>query len=130
MINALIVDLTETSRSKISEYKPKTVSDVRSAPPMIAFSEAMQAEATMLKRFLRKNLYQHYLVNRMTSKARRIITELFNVFMAEPTLLPPDYQPTQDDTTSRARRVSDYIAGMTDRYAMREYRRMFSIEEI
>ena len=143
MINALIVDLTTTSRSRIRDAGPKTLDDVRSSPPLIAFSEQVGNEAISLKRFLRQNLYQHYQVNRMTSKARRIITELFDAFSAEPNLLPPDYQlsatPEMGEnidefagmTASRqARNVADYIAGMTDRYAMREHRRLFEVDDI
>ncbi|MDB5841289.1 MAG: dgt [Herminiimonas sp.] len=134
MINALIVDLIGTSQQRIGDMHLKTVDDARSAPPLIAFSEKMQQDAVLLKRFLRENLYHHYMVNRMTSKARRIITELFDAFMAEPMLLPPDYQlPANDDADSlakQARKVADYIAGMTDRYAMREYRRLFRVDEI
>jgi dGTPase len=71
----------------------------------------------------------------MTSKARRIVEELFDAFMHEPRLLPPDYQiasiaDTKDKTQKQARKVADYIAGMTDRYAMREYRRLFTVDEI
>ena len=134
MINALIVDLIDTSEAKIGDAQIKTLDDVRDAAALIAFSEAMRAEALLLKRFLRENLYQHYQVNRMTSKARRIITEMFEIFMHEPSLLPPDYQVTMRDATERewaqARKVSDYIAGMTDRYAMREHRRLFVVDEI
>jgi dGTPase len=66
----------------------------------------------------------------MTSKARRIIADLFKAFLQEPTLLPPDYQVPRADLTSQARKVADYVAGMTDRYAMREHRRLFMVEEI
>lgn len=136
MINALIVDLINTSRKRIEAAQLKTVGDVRNAPPMIAFSNEMNREATQLKCFLRHNLYQHYQVNRMTSKARRIIRELFEAFMQEPRLLPPDYQlesrrdANADLVRLQARKVADYIAGMTDRYAMREHRRLFAVEEI
>jgi dGTPase len=116
------------------------VADVRNAPPLVTFSAAMQDEAAQLKRFLRRNLYQHYQVNRMTSKARRVVVELFQVFMGEPGLLPPDYQtgtasgpalaPPEMIIAEQARKVSDYIAGMTDRYAMREHRRLFTVGEI
>ena len=134
MINALIVDLINTSETQIRDAGVKTVEDVRNAKPLIGFSAAMGAEAKALKRFLRENLYHHYLVNRMTSKARRIISELFDAFMAEPALLPPDYVLTkeerQQDGLRQARKVADYIAGMTDRYAMREHRRLFQVDEI
>ncbi len=130
MINALVVDLFTTSRSNIEQSGVQSIDDVRNAPPPIAFSAAMKQEAQELKRFLRKNLYQHYQVNRMTSKARRIITDLFGIFISGPQLLPPDYQIDGDDKTEQARKVADYIAGMTDRYAMREYRRLFAVDEI
>lgn len=130
MINALIVDLIQTSQLAIQQAQLKTVEDVRSAPALIAFSEPMRAEAALLKRFLRDNLYQHYQVNRMTSKARRIISELFDAFTREPKLLPPDYQVESADLARQARKVADYVAGMTDRYAIREHRRLFVVDEI
>ncbi|HCN89130.1 MAG TPA: deoxyguanosinetriphosphate triphosphohydrolase, partial [Oxalobacteraceae bacterium] len=130
MINALIVDLIQASQQRIQQAELKTVDDVRNAPTLITFSEPMQAEAASLKRFLRDNLYQHYQVNRMTSKARRIIGELFNAFMGEPKLLPPDYQVAAAEVAQQARKVADYVAGMTDRYAMREHRRLFVVDEI
>ncbi|HJU71108.1 MAG TPA: deoxyguanosinetriphosphate triphosphohydrolase [Paucimonas sp.] len=133
MINALVLDLTNASQSRIAEAQVTSAEDVRHAPPLIAFSEPMRQEASLLKRFLHENLYQHYQVNRMTSKARRIVAELFDAFIREPRLLPPDYQvlPTDAQQENRqARKVADYIAGMTDRYAMREHRRLFVVDEI
>ncbi|MGN6390352.1 MAG: deoxyguanosinetriphosphate triphosphohydrolase [Burkholderiaceae bacterium] len=129
MINALIVDLIGASAARIADAAPKDLEDVRNSGPLITFSDAMAKEAAVLKRFLRENLYRHYLVNRMTSKARRIITELFAAFVSEPRLLPPDYQ-TDGGETAQARMVADYIAGMTDRYAMREYRRLFAVDDL
>jgi dGTPase len=130
MINTLAVDVIETSKVRIAEAKLKTIDDVRNAQPLIAFSDAMRTEAADLKRFLSKNLYRHYQVNRMTSKARRIVNELFDIFLAQPDMLPPDYQLRSDDVQRQARKVADYIAGMTDRYAIREHRRVFIIDEI
>jgi dGTPase len=137
MINALIIDLIDTSRERIRASGVQSVDEVRIAGPLIAFSDSMRGEALLLKRFLRKNLYQHYQVNRMTSKARRIVTELFEIFMREPMLLPPSYLLAQAEGVDadehqgqQARSVADYIAGMTDRYAMREHRRLFTIDEI
>ncbi|MFZ1180432.1 MAG: deoxyguanosinetriphosphate triphosphohydrolase [Herbaspirillum sp.] len=133
MINTLIVDLLHTSQDNIATVMPHSIDDVRNAPPLISFSASIREEATILKRFLRQNLYRHYQVNRMTAKARRIIAELFHAFLSQPALLPPDYQVhthTEDATRRQARQVSDYIAGMTDRYAMREHRRLFMMEEL
>ncbi|UIN20944.1 deoxyguanosinetriphosphate triphosphohydrolase [Herbaspirillum frisingense] len=133
MINALIVDLIQTASVRIAELAPRDIEDVRNAPPLIAFSDAMAGEAAVLKKFLREKLYRHYQVNRMTAKARRIIAEMFAAFMGQPSLLPPDYQvkAMHDDAQQldkQARKVADYIAGMTDRYAIREHRRLFVME--
>lgn len=91
-----------------------------------------------LKLFLRDNLYRHYQVLRMTNKAQRIIADLFGAFMSDPRLLPPQYQERASGPEPaapwgpdpRARAVADYVAGMTDRYAMREHRRLFAVGEI
>ncbi|MDY7539243.1 deoxyguanosinetriphosphate triphosphohydrolase [Undibacterium sp. RTI2.1] len=141
MINALIVDLITTSEQRIRDCAPQSVDDVRDADPLISFSDTMQKQATVLKQFLHHNLYRHYMVNRMASKARRVVTDLFNAMMDEPILLPPDYQiklaeknPQQNgepqDDLRQARKIADYIAGMTDRYAMLEHRRLFSVDEV
>ena len=134
MINALIVDLIQTSESRIADAQLTSLDDVRKASALITFSDAMQREAAALKQFLRQNLYRHYLVNRMTSKARRIVTELFQAFLQDPNLLPPDYLVAQgadaDVQLVQARKVADYIAGMTDRYAIREHRRLFTMDEM
>jgi dGTPase len=130
MINTLITDLISTSQARILDVMPKTIDDVRAAPKLIAFSDAVHVQASELKHFLFQHLYRHYQVNRMTSKARRVVRELFDALMQEPGLLPPDYQiQRKDDTQAQARKIADYIAGMTDRYAMREHRRLFSIHE-
>ena len=129
MINELILDLITTSEQRILAANPQHIDDVRNAPALIAFSEKMHQEAIELKQFLRSNLYRHYQVQRMTSKARRCVHDLFALFMKEPDLLPPDYL-VSDNETRQARKVADYIAGMTDRYAMREHRRLFCVDDI
>jgi len=129
MINELILDLITTSEQRILAQQPKSIDDVRNASPLIAFSEKMHADAVELKQFLRINLYRHYQVQRMTSKARRCVQDLFTLFLDEPVLLPPDYL-VPDNPQKQARKIADYIAGMTDRYAMREHRRLFSVDDI
>ena len=128
MINALIVDLVGESRARIAAAAPASIDDVRSAAAMVAFSGAVRREADVLKSFLHLNLYRHYRVMRMTTNAHRIVTELFSAFAAEPRLLPPDHQSRAARDPHRA--VADYIAGMTDRYAMKEHRRLFAVGEI
>ena len=128
MINTLILDLVEQSSRNIAEAAPQSVDEVRAAPYLIGFSPQIRSEQQELKHFLHTRLYQHYRVNRMSGKARHIITALFEVFMTDTRLLPPDYQAKARE--DKARTIADYIAGMTDRYAMKEYRRLFSVEEI
>jgi dGTPase len=130
MITAMTADVVATSAERIREAAPRSIDDVRASPPLIRFSDAMKADTTALKRFLHANLYRHYQVNRMRVKASRIVRELFDAFMTDPVLLPPDYQLSDADVGRQARKISDYIAGMTDRFAIREYRRIFSIDEL
>ncbi|MDH2917522.1 MAG: deoxyguanosinetriphosphate triphosphohydrolase [Gallionella sp.] len=128
MINSLVTDLIEQTESNIRRYAPTSLDEVRSAPTIVAFSQEMHEKNRELKSVLRTQLYRHYRVMRMSAKARRIISELFQAFMDDSRLLPPQFAPQSEQ--SKARLVSDYIAGMTDRYAIREHRRIFAVEEI
>lgn len=125
MINTLVVDLTETTRAALAQHQPQSVDDVRAAPPLAAFSPDVRAEADELKRFLMRNLYRHSRVMRMTSKSRRIVRELFLAFHEDPRLLASDWR--RDDAEQQARAIADYIAGMTDRYAISEHRNLFQM---
>ena len=128
MINTLITDLVAQSGHNITQANPRNIDAVRAAPALIGFSDTIRIEQRELKHFLRTHLYQHTRVNRMSSKARRIIKALFEAFMEDPKLLPQHYQDkAQQD---QARTIADYIAGMTDRYAIKEYRQLFSVEEL
>ena len=128
MINTLVTDLIVQTEQNIRLHSPQSVDDVRKAPPLVAFSAGMHELNRELKTFLRTNLYRHYRVMRMTAKARRIIGDLFAAFTEDPRLLPPQFNSAAE--SDRPRSVADYIAGMTDRYAIREHRRIFAIEEI
>jgi len=128
MINTLIIDLVNTTRINIENSGVQTLADVRAAPPLAAFSPALLDEHRELKRFLHRNLYRHYKVARMSSKAGRIISDLYTAFTGDARLLPPEHQ--ERESLEGARAVADYIAGMTDRYAIREHRRIFAVEEI
>ncbi|MCS7101112.1 MAG: deoxyguanosinetriphosphate triphosphohydrolase [Burkholderiaceae bacterium] len=128
MINALIVDLLQETRARLAAAAPRSIDDVRAAPPLVAFSDAMRAENEQLKAFLRDHLYRHYQVMRMTNKARRIVRELFAAFLEDPRLLPPDHRERVQREGPRA--IADYVAGMTDRYAIKEHRRLFAVGEI
>lgn len=131
MINTLVSDLIQQSECNIAAQNPATIKEVRSAAAMIAFSTEMNERQRALKSFLHTHLYRHYLVLRMSAKAQRIIGDLFGIFMNDSRLLPPQFQlPAGQAEPDRARAVADYIAGMTDRYAIREHRRIFAVEEM
>ncbi len=127
IINTLIVDLIETTSRNLRTHAPDSLDAVRRAPAIVAHSPAMAAQAASLKRFLFKNLYRHYRVMRMANKAQRVVAGLFDAFTADPRLLPPAYQAS--DAAGQARLVAHYIAGMTDRYALKEYQRLFVIDD-
>jgi len=133
MINYLVVDLIENSQRLIKESGVASIEEVRqTGKGLIAYSDTVREESLELKRFLRKQLYNHYRVRRMSQKSVRMLKEMFHAFLSDPLLLPPQYQEkvgkqTEDTGTQGvARTVSDYIAGMTDRYALLEYQRLFS----
>jgi dGTPase len=127
MINALVTDLIRRSQANIDQARPGSLEDVRAAPHLIDFSSETRREQQELKDFLSANLYRHFRVNRAAAKARRIVRELFQAFDEEPSLLPPEFQEQLERDGPRA--IADYVAGMTDRYAIREHRRLFAVEE-
>jgi len=127
MINVLVTDLCSTSSHNIQQATPQSIVDVRNLPQLMAFSHELYEKQLTLKRFLRTKLYQHYRVNRMSAKANRIIRELFNAFIEDVKLLPDDFQEKAVENKPRA--VADYIAGMTDRYAIREHQRIYAVSE-
>ncbi|PWR00461.1 deoxyguanosinetriphosphate triphosphohydrolase [Leucothrix pacifica] len=134
MIGEQVVDLVETSRELISNANIETIEDVRShSEALIRFSDEMFTQSRLMKKFLRENLYFHHKVYRMTRKAHRIIESLFEAFINDVRLLPPEHQAYAKEAklsggeADYARVVADYIAGMTDRFAIKEYDRLFSM---
>lgn len=129
MINHLAVDLIEESTRRLRDAGVKTIDDVRAQPgPLVAYSDTVRAQSQALKRFLRQHLYAHYRVRRTSRKAAEVVRQLFAAFMDDPRLLPPQYQEKLsggDADADRARVVADYIAGMTDRFALTEHARLY-----
>ncbi len=128
MINTLVMDLVRQTKVNLHAHSIKNLDDVRTAPTLAAFSSTLYEQQRELKKFLHTHLYRHYRVMRMSAKAGRIINELFQAFMADSRLLPPQFQSQASMDHGRA--VADYVAGMTDRYAIKEYRRLFSVDEV
>lgn len=151
LVNQMTDDVLRQTQYHLEEVKPKTPDDIRNAgAQLVDFSPEMNEAITALRRYLFDNMYRHYTVNRTMSKAKRIVTDLFNVFYKEPDTLPTQWQQTfhdkcmifpvqrtkrkklakkvdivQEHDICKARVVLDYVAGMTDRYAIEEHQRMF-----
>jgi dGTPase len=132
MINSVVVDLIEETARRLAETVLRDADEVRAfSKPLVDMSDAMRSEHLELKRFLRENLYRHYRVQRMTRKARTVVQELFGAFMDDLLLMPDEHRAAahrlevQHGKAGRARAVSDYVAGMTDRYAIEEHDRLF-----
>jgi dGTPase len=137
MIGDQVVDLVETSNQLIQEANPTNIDDVRAHNrQLISFSDEMQARNQELKKFLRENLYFHHKVYRMTRKAHQVIEALFEAFMNDARLLPPEHLELSRSAllnqgeAGQARVIADYVAGMTDRYATKEYSRLFGVENV
>lgn len=130
LIGDMIIDVINTSQKNLEMLKPETIADIRNAgKTTVCFSEEMRNQDKTLKKFLMKNMYRHYKVNRMSSKARRVVSELFDLYLTETECLPTEWQKALVGTTEmeKARIVADFIAGMTDRFALLEHKRLFDI---
>ncbi len=127
VIDRMVRDLVAETGKRLVESGAKTAEEVRQLrEPVAAFSQEMGNHDRALKRFLFERMYRHYRVNRMSSKARRVVRELFQLFLTEPECLPNEWRAlTGDSTPETARIVADYLAGMTDRFALDEHRRLF-----
>jgi dGTPase len=127
LIDRMVRDLVAETRRRIAESGVKSAEDIhRLDHPVAGFSETMRNHDRALKRFLFERMYRHYRVNRMSSKARRVVRELFQLFLAEPECLPGEWRALAGGgEAERARLVADYLAGMTDRFALDEHRRLF-----
>ncbi len=132
IINFLSTDLIVASQRKIEAAAPSSISDVRNqAGPLVSYSDAVQAENLELKRFMRESMYMHHQVYRVMSKARTVIRDLYEALFADARLMPPEFYEVSQlmeskmGESGRARAVADYIAGMTDRYALDEHERLF-----
>ncbi|MEM8833831.1 MAG: deoxyguanosinetriphosphate triphosphohydrolase [Pseudomonadota bacterium] len=134
MIGTMVTDVLEETQKRLAEVSPQSPDDVRNAgKQMVAFSPDMYTKVEELRAFLLKRMYRHYTVNRIWMKVEKIIPDLFNAFMKHYKMLPDDWQIRVEqaggliDNVAQARIVCDYIAGMTDRYAIREHEKIFNL---
>ncbi|MCW9033605.1 MAG: deoxyguanosinetriphosphate triphosphohydrolase [Rhodospirillales bacterium] len=131
MIGLMVIDLLDETKSRIADINPKSPDDIRNhTSRVVAFSEKMQENDRALKNFLFENMYRHYKLNRMTSKARRVVSDLFKLLVAEPNCLPTEWraQAAEPGSEVTAGLVVDYIAGITDRYALDEHKKLFDVQ--
>ena len=132
MISVMISDLVTETRARLQAHKIETADDVRHVGQATAgFSEQLAAQHADIKAFLFERVYRHHTVNGSMSKARRVMRDLFELLFAEPDVLPEEWRINAHnaDALGRARIICDYIAGMTDRFAMEEHRRLFDISD-
>ena len=134
MIGAMVNDVLTVSRENLRLLDPKDADDVRAAgKTMVAFSDEMREKVDELRKFLYSRMYRHFTINRIWLKVERIVGDLFTAFHDQYQLMPDNWQKritdaqAVDNPTLRARIVCDYIAGMTDRYAIREHERLFDL---
>jgi dGTPase len=132
MINYVVVDLIQATQLRLAEARPSSIEEVRSQPnSLVALSENCRTEHGELMAYLREHVYRHYKVLRMNSKARRVLKELFEAFFSDVHLMPPEHRDAalhaenKHGPSGRARCVADYIAGMTDRYAIQVFERFY-----
>ena len=130
LIGYMIKDVLRESSKRLEAADPSSADDIRALDhPVITFSEDFRSQESPLRKFLYENMYRHYKVNRMMGQASRVVTELFELFIADPSLLPTDIRngcngPNNELT---ARIVCDYIAAMTDSFAIAEHKKLFSV---
>ncbi len=128
LIDLMVRDALDETRRRLDEARPPDAGAIRQLTgPVVAFSDEMRADETVLKAFLGTHIYRHPRVERMAAGARRIVTDLFAMFFGDPTELPPEWRKKVDraNEVETARVVADYIAGMTDRYALAQHSRHF-----
>lgn len=128
MLSAQVYDLIDATRAALDEYQPQSVEHVRELPSLVQFSAEMKQRSAELKSFLFRSLYRHPQVMETTGRAKQVINELFGVYLEKPAEMKPAFTDRAmcGDMELRARIVADFIAGMTDRYAIREHERLFN----
>jgi dGTPase len=120
MLACQVHDLIVTTRQALDDRRPANVDAVRALPPLVGFSADMQRRGAQLGRFLRRNLYRHPQVVETTDRARLVIADLFAIYSSDPQALPAGAVAGRKPH----REIADYIAGMTDRFALREHQRL------
>lgn len=130
LITLMIEDVLAETARRITAERPDSADAVRRlGRPLVAFSEEMAAHDRALKSFLHTNMYRHYKVNRAMSKAKRVVRDLFALYLAEPEVMPTEWRRQAEGRpeAERARVICDFIAGMTDRFALMEHARLFDL---
>ena len=131
LIGEMVSDVLAESKRRLEQSGAKSAEEVRALDyPVVSFSESMTERLSAVRRFLYANMYLHYKVKRMKEKGKRIVRDLFSAFLDDPMLLPTHWQNEAQRNSAQpvARVICDYIAGMTDRYAVDEHRKLFDVD--
>ena len=130
LIHRMMIDLQEETRKRILDNKIETLEDVRQkGKNIVALSDSMKKKTAEIKKYLYENMYYHWRVIRMGEKANRIITNLFEAYLKNPKILPEEFYRLIVEDKNTKRHICDYIAGMTDRFALQEHKKLFDPEE-
>ncbi len=130
LIGIMVRDVLDHTRAQLAKHKPQSAEDIRALSESVAgFSEAFKEKEAPLRAFLFENMYRHFKVNRMMGQARRVVSELFELFIDDPDILPTEYRDQCDGANNdkTARVICDYIAAMTDAHAINEHKKLFSV---
>ena len=133
VISAMVGDVLQETARRVKRLQPKSAAAVRQlGEPLISFGEQMREKNRVLQNFLSSRMYQHQRVSEIMERARRVVRDLFEAYLGDPKLLPPNWREESftDDRSRFARQVCDFIAGMTDRYALDQHKRLFDLDPL
>ena len=126
VFGVMVEDVLITSRARLAASGANSAQDIRDlSAPVIQFSDSLFSDLKQIREFLFENMYRHWTVRRMRRKAAQIVVDIFDIFMEDPGMMPPEWEASaMGDDTQRARVIADYIAGMTDRFALQEHAKL------
>jgi dGTPase len=129
----MVGDVLAESAKQLKAFKPASADEVRALRmPIVSFSAQMREKNRVLQAFLSHRMYRHERVLAIMERAKRVIRDLFEAYMNTPELMPPDWREDSftDDKSGFARQVCDFIAGMTDRYALDQHKKLFDLDPL
>ena len=132
-MSEMVIDVIAETKRRAAKFKPASATDVRGlGGGLVGFGDQMREKNRVLQGFLNERMYRHERVEEIMDRARRVVKDMFDAYMADPKLLPQNWREDSDpaDTARYARQVCDFIAGMTDRYALDQHKRLFDLDPL